>query len=144
MYLWRAVDRDGEVRDVLMQSRRDKRAALKLVRKLSKKRRCRPRTPVTDKWRACAAATRKPSLPACRHRGRWNNSRIENAHHPVRRRERKMQGLKNHPALSKRFLSVPAVVQNHFNTRRHLISASEHRMNRDRALDAWCLVPNAA
>jgi transposase-like protein len=139
MYLWRAVDQDGEVLDVLLHSKRDKGAALKLMRKLLKRFALAPRTLVTDKWRAYSAAARELALTAFHHQGKWKNNRIENAHQPVRRRERKMQRFKS-PGSAQRFLSVHAAVQNHFNTRRHLISASEHRMKRDRALRAWRLV----
>jgi transposase-like protein len=136
MYLWRAVDQDGEVLDVLLHSKRDKGAALKLIRKLLKKLGFAPRTLVTDKWRAYAASTRELSLQAWRHKGRWKNNRIENAHQPVRRRERKMQGFKS-PGSAQRFLSVHTAFYNHFNTRRHLVSAPQHRQCRDAALSQW-------
>jgi transposase-like protein len=67
MYLWRVIDQSGEVLDILVQARRDKRAALKLMRKLLKKHGLAPRTLVTDKWRACGAAFRELGLTAWHH-----------------------------------------------------------------------------
>jgi transposase-like protein len=113
MYLWRAVDQEGEVLDVLLQSKRDKGAALKLMRKLLKMQGLAPRTRVTDRWRAYSAAAREIGLVAWHHQGKWKNNRIENAHQPVRRRERKMQRFKS-PGSTQRFLSVHAAVQNHW------------------------------
>jgi transposase-like protein len=77
MYLWRAIDQNGEVLDVLVQAKRDKRAALKLMRKLLKKYGFAPRTIVTDKWRAYAAAFRHLGLMAWHHQAKWKNNRIE-------------------------------------------------------------------
>ena len=107
VYLWRAVDAEGEVLDVLVQSKRDKRAALKLMRKLLKKMRFMPDKFVTDDLRSYGAAAR--DLGICRHheRGRWRNNRAENSHQPTRRRERKMQGFKS-AGSAQRFLSVHA------------------------------------
>src|SRR4029077_5314472 len=91
VYLWRAVDAKGEVLDVLVQSRRNKRAALKLMRKLLKKYCFVPDKLIADDLRSYAAAA--SDLGTKRHeRGRWCNNRAENSHQPTRRRERKMQG----------------------------------------------------
>ncbi len=143
MYLWRAVDRHGEVLDILVQARRDKRAALKLMRKLLKKQGCAPRTMVTDKLRAYSAAIRDLGLTARHHRAKWKNNRAENSHQPTRRRERKMQRFKS-PGPTQRFLSIHAAFHNHFNTRRHLIAASEHRRLRDHALEQWRMATMSA
>ena len=95
IYLWRAVDAEGEVLDVLVQSKRNKRAALKLMRKLLRKHRFLPMTFVTDDLRSYGAAARELGI-ARRHRtGRWRNNRAENSHQPTRRREHKMQDFKS-------------------------------------------------
>ncbi len=95
MYLWRAIDQNGEVLDILVQARRDKRAALKLMRKLFKKHGFAPRTLVTDKWRAYGAAFRELGLTAWHHQAKWKNNRIEGSHVRVRRRERAMQAFRS-------------------------------------------------
>ena len=95
MYLWRAIDQNGEALDILVQARRDKRAALKLMRKLLTKHGFAPRTIVTDKWRAYAAAFRDLGLNARHHQAKWKNNRIEGSHVRVRRRERAMQGFRS-------------------------------------------------
>jgi len=92
VYLWRAVDAEGEVLDVLVQSKRDKRAALKLMRKLLKKMGFVPDEIVTDDLRSYGAAARDLGISHRHQRGRWRNNRAENSHQPTRRRERKMQG----------------------------------------------------
>ncbi len=143
MYLWRAVDQNGEVLDVLVQAKRDKHAALKLMRKLLKKQGFAPRTLVTDRWRAYAAAFHDLGLTGWHHQAKWKNNRIESAHVPVRRRERKMQKFRS-PGSAQRFLSIHAAVYNTFNTRRHLVPAAEHREGRDRAFDLWRVAANLA
>ena len=92
VYLWRAVDAEGEVLDVLVQTRRNKRAALKLMRKLLKKYGFVPDKLVTDELRSYAAAASHLGIAKRHERGRWRNNRAENSHQPTRRRERKMQG----------------------------------------------------
>jgi putative transposase len=95
MYLWRAVDSEGEILDVLVQPKRDKAAALKLVRKLLRKQGYAPRVLVTDKLRSYGAARRDLGLSARHEQGLRKNNRAENSHQVVRRRERKMQGFKS-------------------------------------------------
>ncbi len=135
-YLWRAVDDEGEVLDMLVQRDRDERAALKLMRKLLKKQDFAPTVVVTDKLKSYAAAFRKLGLSA-RHEQRLRaNNRAENSHQPVRRRERKMQRFKS-PGSAQRFLNLHAAVYNTFNIQRHLISRSTLRIFRTEAMMQW-------
>jgi transposase-like protein len=133
VYLWRAVDAEGEVLDVLVQSRRDKRAALKLMRKLLKKMNFVPDKLVTDDLRSYGAACRDLGISHRHERGRWRNNRAENSHQPTRRRERKMQGFKS-TGSAQRFPSFHAATYNTLNVQRHLTSASTHRVFRASAM----------
>ena len=136
VYLWRAVDAEGEVLDVLVQSKRDKRAALKLMRKLLKKMGFVPDKLVTDDLRSYGAAARDLGISHRHERGRWRNNRAENSHQPTRRRERKMQGFKS-AGSAQRFLSFHAATYNTFNVQRHPISAKTHRAFRASAMQTW-------
>ncbi len=136
MYLRRAVDHEGEVLDCLVQSRRNKCAAIKLMRKLLKKQGFIPTTIVTDHLAAYTAAMSDLRLSAMHERGKRKNNRAESSHVPIRRRERKLQGFKS-PGSAQRFLSIHAAVYNNFNTCRHLISAANHRPLRSEAFAAW-------
>jgi putative transposase len=89
VYLWRAVDAEGEVLDVLVQSKRNKHAALKLMRKLLKKYAFVPERLVSDDLRSYGAAAHDLGIESRHQRGRWKNNRAENSHQPTRRRERK-------------------------------------------------------
>ena len=135
-YLWRAVDAEGEVLDVLVQAKRDKHAALKLMRKLLKKYGFVPELLITDDLRSYGAAARDLGISKRHQRGRWCNNRAENSHQPTRRRERKMQGFKSRGS-AQRFLSIHAAVYNTFNVQRHLASARTHRAFRAAATDTW-------
>ena len=104
-YLWRAVDSEGEVLDVLVQTKRNKHAALKLMRKLLKNYGFIPDKMVTDDLRSYGAAARELGISDRHERGRWRNNRAENSHQPTRRRERKMQGFKSRGS-AQRFLST--------------------------------------
>ena len=95
VYLWRAVDAEGEVLDVLVQSKRNKPAALKLMRKLLKKCGFVPDRMITDDLRSYGAAARELGIESRHERGQWRNNRAENSHQPTRRRERKMQRFKS-------------------------------------------------
>src|SRR5712671_7064779 len=107
MYLWRAVDHEGEVLDMLVQRRRDKRAALRLMRTLLRKQGFAPKLLITDKLDSYGAALRHLRL-TCRHeQGIRKNNRAENSHQPVRRRERKLQRFKSARS-AQRFLSMHA------------------------------------
>src|SRR6202051_1880298 len=136
VYLWRAVAAEGEVLDVLIQSRRNKRAALRLMRKLLKKYAFVPDRLVTDDLRSYAAASHALGLARRHERGRWRNNRAENSHQPTRRRERQMQGFKSAGSAQK-FLSTHAAVYNIFNVQRHLMSARTHRTFRAAATNTW-------
>ena len=114
VYLWRAVDAEGEVLDVLVQSKRNKHAALKLMRKLLKKCGFVPDRLLTDDLRSYRAAAHDLGISARHERGRWKNNRVENSHQPTRRRERKMQRFKSSGS-AQRFLSAHAGVFNTFN-----------------------------
>ena len=135
-WLWRAVDDEGEVLDLLVQRRRDKAAAVKLMRKLLKKQGFAPEVLVTDKLRSYGAAKSEIGLSARHDRGLRANNRAENSHQPTRRRERKMQRFKS-PGSAQRFLSVHAAVHNTFNVQRHLTSRRTLRVLRDEALRTW-------
>jgi transposase-like protein len=110
-WLWRAVDDEGEVLDLLVQRRRDKAAAVKLMRKLLKKQGFAPDVLVTDKLRSYGAAKAELSLSARHEQGLRKNNRAENSHQPTRRRERKMQRFKSSGS-AQRSLSIHAAVQN--------------------------------
>src|SRR5919112_103084 len=137
MYLWRAVDAEGEVLDVLLQAKRDAKAAGKLMRKLLKKQAMAPDEWVTDKNPAYGAALRALKLTRAVHtRRKRANNRAESSHVPVRRRERKLQGFKSARS-AQRFLSLHASTYNHFTVPRHLTTARTHRLFRAEAFDAW-------
>jgi transposase-like protein len=114
MYLWRAVDHEGEVLDMLVQRRRDSRAALRLIGKLLKKQGFAPKLLVTDKVRSYASAFRCLRLTCLHEQGLRRNNQAENSHQVVRRRERKMQRFES-AGSAQRFLSIHAAVHNAFN-----------------------------
>ena len=114
MYLWRAVDGEGEVLDVLVQKRRNKRAALKLMRKLLKNQGVHPSQNVTDKLKSYGAALRDLRLSHLHETGHRRNNRAESSHVPIRRRERKMQRFKSQRS-AQRFLSTYGPIYNLFN-----------------------------
>ena len=136
VYLWRAVDSEGEVLDVLVQAKRDRQAALKLMRKLLKKHAFVPDQIITDDLRSYGAAARDLGIGKRHVRGRWRNNRAENSHQPTRRRECKMQRFKS-VGSAQRFLSTHAAVYNTFNVQRHLTTASTHRAFRAAAMNTW-------
>ena len=143
MYLWRAVDAEGEVLDVLLQAKRDTRAARKLMRKLLKKQGYAPDVIVTDKLGSYGAARRKLQL-SCRHKqGLRKNNRAENSHQAVRRREHKQQRFKS-AGSAQRFFTTHASVYNTFNLQRHLISRRTLRVFRTQASQAWQIATGTA
>ena len=136
MYLWRAVDDQGEVLDVLVQRRRDKHAARKLMRKLLRKQGFAPTVVATDKLRSYGAAFAEIRLTARHEQGLRKNNRAEVSHQPVRRRERKMQRFKS-PGAAQRFISMHDAAYNTFNVQRHLISRRTLRAFRTEAMAQW-------
>ena len=136
MYIWRAVDSEGEVLDVLVQPRRDKAAALKLLRKLLKRQGFAPTVIVTDKLRSYGAALPLVGFSGRHDQGLRANNRAENSHQPVRRRERKMPGFKS-AGSAQRFVSVHAAVYNVFNVQRHLVSRATFHRFRSAAHHTW-------
>ena len=136
VYLWRAVDVEGEILDVLVRSKRNKRAALKPMRKLLKKYGFVPDRLITDDLRSYGAAADDLAIEHRPEHGRWKNDRAENSHQPTRRRERKMQRFKSLGS-AQRFLSAHAAVFNTFDVQRHLTSAATHRTFRAAAMNTW-------
>jgi putative transposase len=135
-YLWRAVDQHGNVSDVLVQSRRNTKAAKRFFRKLLKGLCYVPRVIVTDKLGSYGAAKRE-ILPSVEHRqSRYLNNRCEVSHQPSRRRERHMRRFKS-PRRAQQFLSIHSSIHNHFQLRRHRLSAREYRVARDCAFNSW-------
>jgi len=135
-YLWRAVDQDGDVIDILVQPRRDRRAAKRFLRTLLKGQRSEPRRLVTDKLRSYSAAQRAVMPSVVHDTRRYANNRAEVSHQPTRQRERQMRRFKS-AAQAQRFLSVHGVIQNLFRVGRHLVSSANHRMLRDRSFRTW-------
>ncbi len=134
-YLWRAVDHEGEVLESYVTKRRDRKAALKFLRKLMK-RYGQPNVIVTDKLRSYGAAMKVIGNAQKQETGRWLNNRGENSHQPFRRRERAMQRFRSMRSLQK-FASVHSSVHNHFNLERHLYSRANFKLNRAAALAEW-------
>jgi putative transposase len=135
-YLWRAVDQDGHVLDILVQSRRNKKAAKKFFRKLLKGLMYVPRVLITDKLKSYGAAKREV-MPSVEHRQhRYLNNRAENSHQPTRQREWRMQGFKS-PGHAQRFLSAYGPIAQHFRPRRHLLSASAYRQEMAQRFQMW-------
>ena len=131
-YLWRAVDEDGDVLDILVQSRRNRRAAERFFRKLLKSQGREPRRLITDKLRSYSAALRivMPAVVHCT--DQYANNRAELSHQPTRQRERQMRRFKS-SAHAQRFLSVQGLVLNLFRVGRHLLRAVHHRLLRTRS-----------
>jgi putative transposase len=141
-YLWRAVDQDGDLIDILVQPRRNRRAAEKFFRKLLKGQGCEPRRLVTDKLRSYRAAHRVVFPSVIHDTSQYANNRVEVSHQPTRRRERQMQRFKS-AAQAQRFLAVHGLVGNLFRLGRHLLRAAHHRFFRERAFQLWNAVTSA-
>jgi len=134
-YLWRAVDHEGEVLEAFVTKKRDRKAALKFLRR-AMKRYGRPEVIVTDRLRSYRAAMREIGNEARQETGRWLNNRAENSHQPFRRRERAMAKFRSARSLQK-FASIHSSVHNHFNQERHLYSRQNFKDNRAAALAEW-------
>ncbi len=134
-YLWRAVDHEGEVLESYVTKTRDKKAALKFLKK-AMRRYWRPEKIVTDKLRSYGAALKDIGATDRQETGRWLNNRAENSHLPFRRRARAMQRFRRMRSLQK-FASVHASVFNHFNQERSLYSRANFKRNRALALAEW-------
>ena len=142
-WVWRAVDQDGIVLDVLVQSRRNKGAAKRLLRKLLK-RQCRaPRVMITDKLASYGAAKKEitPGIEHRQHKGL--NNRAENSHQPTRRRERQMKRFKS-AGQAQRFLSAHDQINNLFHLRRDHVPTDQYRAARTQAFQTWAEVTGLA
>ncbi|MFE4960736.1 IS6 family transposase [Streptomyces sp. NPDC056653] len=141
-YLWRAVDQDGNVLDILVQSRRDKAAARRFFRRLMTKTRAVPRVIVTDKLRSYGAAHRE-AMPSAEHRSHKGlNNRAENSHQPTRQRERAMKGFRSVGG-AQRFLSAFSGISPHFRPRRRLMTAPDHRLEMTVRFAIWDQITGA-
>jgi len=134
-YLWRAVDHEGEVLEAFVTKRRNKKAALKFLRKLMR-RYGRPREVVTDRLPSYRAALRELGGADLQSTGRWLNNRAENSHLPFRRRERAMLRFRRMRSLQM-FAAVHSSVYNLFNQERSLSSRQIFKLNRTAALEEW-------
>ena len=134
-YLWRAVDHEGEVLESFVTKTRDKKAALKFLKKAMRKH-GQPEAIVTDRLRSYGAALKEIGSEDRQECGRWKNNRAENSHLPFRRRERAMLRFRRMRSLQK-FASVHASVSNHFNRDRNLSSRHHFKLNRTAALSEW-------
>ncbi|MFE4961221.1 IS6 family transposase [Streptomyces sp. NPDC056653] len=135
-YLWRAVDQDGKVLDILVQSRRNAKAAKRFLAKLMKKQQRVPRVLVTDKMKSYPVALRE-LMASVEHRAHKGlNNRAENSHQPTRQRERAMKGFRS-PGAAQRFLSAFSGISPHFRTRRHLRTAAEYRFEMTVRFTVW-------
>jgi putative transposase len=142
-YLWRAVDQDGNVLDILVQSRRNAWAAKRFFRKLLKGLCYVPRVLITDKLASYGVAQRE-LLPSVEHRrSRYLNNRGENSHQPTRQRERAMKRFKS-PGHAQRFLATFSSIASHFRPRRHRLSAQAYRAEQATRLQIWREVTGTA
>jgi putative transposase len=135
-YLWRAVDQDGSVLDILVTDKRDTAAARRFFRKLLKGTKAVPRVIVTDKLRSYKAAHRQ-LMSSVEHRSsKYLNNRAENSHIPTRERERRMKGFRS-VGTAQRFLAAFSRTSTHFRPRRHLITASDYRTEMTERFRVW-------
>ena len=135
-YLWRAVDQDGDLLDILVQSRRDRQAAVRFFRKVLKGQGRSPHRLITDKLRSYSAAHRTVMPSVVHSTQQYENNRAEVSHQPTRQRERQMRRFKS-AMHAQRFLSVHGLVLNLFRIGRHLLRSAHHRLLRTRAFAEW-------
>jgi putative transposase len=141
-YLWRAVDQDGDVLDILVQSRKNTHAAKRFFRKLLKGQKGTPNEMTTDKLRSYAPAKREMMASVVHCQSKYANNRAEVSHERTREQERKMRGFVS-PGQAQRFLSVHGQVQNLFRVGRHLLRAAIYRVLRGRGFTTWQEVTGA-
>ncbi|MAC39052.1 MAG: IS6 family transposase [Oceanicaulis sp.] len=134
-YLWRAVDHEGEVLEAYVTKTRNRKAALKFLRK-AMKRYGRPDVVVTDKLRSYKSALRELGIAGRQATGRWLNNRAESSHQPLRRREKIMTRFRSMQSLQK-FAAVQSSIHNHFNLERHFYRRDDFKKNRTQALAEW-------
>ena len=134
-YLWRAVDHEGEVLESFVTKTREKKAALKFLKKAMRKH-GQPEVIVTDRLRSYGAALKDIGVGERQETGRWLNNRAENSHLPFRRRERAMLRFRQMKSLQK-FTSVHASISNHFQAERHLVDRQTYKLRRSEALAEW-------
>ncbi|SHL40365.1 putative transposase [Roseovarius marisflavi] len=134
-YFWRAVDHEGEILDSYVTKRRDKKAALKFLKKAMRKH-GRPEVIITDRLHSYGAALKEIGASGRQETGRWLNNRAENSHLPFRRRERAMLCFRRMQSLQK-FAAVHASIYNLFNSERSLTARSNFKLNRAAALTEW-------
>ena len=134
-YLWRAVDHEGEVLEVFATKRRDRRAALKFLKR-TMKRYGGPRVIVTDRLGSYGAAMKVIGVEDRQICGQWFNNRTENSHQPFRRRAGAMARFRDIKTLEK-FAAAHASIHNHFNQERHLYNRETFKLNRSAALPGW-------
>src|SRR5271157_4552069 len=142
-YLWRAVDQHGNVIDILVQSRRNAKAAKRFFRKLLKGLRYVPRVIVTDKLASYGVAHRELVPSVTHRRSKYLNNRAENSHQPTRIRERVMKRFAS-PGQAQRFLFAFSHIRQHFRPRRHLMSAPQWRTEMTNRLAVWDEITAAA
>lgn len=135
-YLWRAVDQNGVVLDILVQPKRDRFAAIRFFRKLLRGTGRKPRVIITDKLRSYGAAKRVVMPDVAHRQHRYLNNRAENSHQPTRERERRMRRFKSgwH---AQRFVEAHGIITSHFRPRRHLLSAADYRTLRSKRFRIW-------
>ncbi len=135
-YLWRGVDQDGNVLDILVQSQRNAKAATRFFKKLLKGLRYTPRVMITDKLASYGAARKQMRLSIEHRQHKELNNRAENSHQPTRQKERQMKKFKS-PGKAQRFLSAHGPINNLFRPRRHLLKATAYRAAREQAFSTW-------
>ncbi|CAM5314635.1 IS6 family transposase [Streptomyces hirsutus] len=142
-YLWRAVDRDGNALDILVQRPRDAKAAKRFLAKLMKKQGRVPRVLITDKLRSYGVAHRELMRSVEHRRPKYLNNRAENSHQPTRQRERAMKGFRSVGA-AQRFLAAFSGISPRFRPRRHLMTATEYRTEMTIRFTVWDQITGVA
>ena len=134
-YLWRAIDHEGTVLECFVTKRRNKKAALKVLKKLML-RHGRPQEIVTDKLASYKAALKDLGLQHLQETGQYKNNQVENSHLHFRRRERGMNKFRSHHSLQK-FISIQSIFQNYFNHQRHIETRENYKNLRQNSFELW-------